>query len=83
MTPFVCTVTNPGNTGPLGKPIAPVNCAGNPQKCIRGAKSPMYWKNLEGNNMPEPGGSAPTYSAAYGFSDGPQKDIWENGRVSG
>lgn len=79
MTPFVCHVTGATNTRPLGKPVAPVNCEGNTAKCIKGAKSPMYWKNLEGNNMFEPGHFAPTYNTGYGYFEGAQTDIFEDG----
>ncbi|RPA95384.1 hypothetical protein L873DRAFT_1607582, partial [Choiromyces venosus 120613-1] len=78
MTPFACTVTNATSTKPPGKPIAPVNCEGAPEKCIVGAKSPMYWKNLEGNNMFEKDHFAPTYSSKYGFADGAQVDFRED-----
>lgn len=81
MTPFVCHVTGASNTKPLGKPAAPVNCTGNRSKCVQGAKSPMYWMNLEGNNMFEPERSAPTYSDDYGYLEGAQGDIWDNGKV--
>ncbi|KAL7272399.1 hypothetical protein RUND412_004794 [Rhizina undulata] len=79
MVPFVCIVTNATHTRSLGKPAAPVNCEGDEGKCIKGARSPMYWKNLEGNNMFEPEHYAPTYSSGYGFPDGAQTDIFEDG----
>ncbi|KAH0614319.1 uncharacterized protein H6S33_006205 [Morchella sextelata] len=79
MVPFVCHVTNATNTTPLGKPVAPINCEGDKSKCVKGAKSPMYWMNLEGNNMFEPGHYAPTYNTGYGYFEGAQTDIWIDG----
>ncbi|KAI5779968.1 hypothetical protein DFH27DRAFT_596714 [Peziza echinospora] len=94
MTPFYCTVTGAkaGSGKPLGKPIASRRCDGDgwndeikaqKGKCVVGAKSPMYWKNLEKMNMFEPGHWAPTYSKKYGFADGAQLDIFEDGRIAG
>lgn len=78
MTPFVCHVTGATNTHAIGRPRAPVNCESNPAKCVQGAKNPMYWKNKEGNNMPEPGQFAPTYSTMYGFREGAQHDMFDD-----
>jgi hypothetical protein len=83
MTPFVCNVTNATNKKKLGKPIPPVKCDTDKSKCIVGAKQPMYWKNLEGNNMKEPGHYAPTYSDAYNYKEGAQSDIFQNGHAAG
>lgn len=77
MTPFVCTVTNATNTGSVAAGQAPVDCRDDQSKCITGAKNPMYWKNLEGNNMPNEAHDAPIYSDGYGFADGAQSDIFE------
>jgi hypothetical protein len=83
MTPFVCDVTNSTTTKKLGKAIPPVKCDTNKAKCIVGAKQPMYWENKEGNNMLEPGHYAPTYSNAYNYKEGAQKDIFQNGHAAG
>ncbi|CAF0828144.1 unnamed protein product [Didymodactylos carnosus] len=76
MTPFVCTVTGKPSNRQIGKPHPPVKCDMDRSKCVKGAKAPMYWKNLEGNNMFEPGHFAPTYSSKYGYEDGAQNDIF-------
>ena len=91
MTPFMCTVTNPSTAvTALGKPRAPQRCDGEGHdeatkaqkgKCVKGAKSPMYWRNKERMNMLEPGHWAPTYNAKYGFVDGAQEDIDVDGFV--
>lgn len=83
MTPFVCNVTGSTTKRKLGKSIPPRKCDDDKSKCIVGAKQPMYWKNLEGNNMPEPPHYAPTYSLKYNFKDGAQNDIFTNGRAAG
>jgi hypothetical protein len=71
MTPFICNVTNVSNTmRKIGTPKPPIKCDRQPFNCVNGPKSPMYWKNWEGNNMFEPGHFAPTYSRAYGFAEG-------------
>lgn len=82
MTPFVCNVTGATNTRKLGRPAAPWKCENNATEgCMTGAKQPMYWMNREGMNMFEPGHYAPTYAEPlYGFADGAQTDIWEDGR---
>jgi len=36
----------------------------------------MYWKNLDGNNMANPGHYAPIYSKEYGYPDGAQHQIF-------
>ncbi|KAI5778531.1 hypothetical protein EDC01DRAFT_696887 [Geopyxis carbonaria] len=80
MAPFVCDVVGATNTRSLARPAAPRKCgSGGVKGCVQGAKSPMYWKNLEGNNMWEPGHEAPTYSTEYGFEDGAQVDLWVDG----
>ncbi|KAF8519415.1 hypothetical protein JB92DRAFT_2786777 [Gautieria morchelliformis] len=80
-TAFQCNITHaPGTqvpTTPVGRPVPPVNCANDPSKCIKGPKLPMYWKQKECNNMPEPGHFAPTYGTDYGFAQGAQDDIFQ------
>jgi len=36
----------------------------------------MYWKNLEGNNMANPGHYAPIYNDPYGFTEGAQHQMF-------
>ncbi|KAF8524302.1 hypothetical protein BU17DRAFT_84899 [Hysterangium stoloniferum] len=80
-TAFQCNITYaPGQTisrVPVGKPVPPENCASNAATCIKGPKMPMYWKQRECVNMPEPGHLAPTYSTSYGFPQGAQNDIFQ------
>lgn len=93
MTGFQCSVTDTGpSTKTLGKPRAPQRCDGDgwddsvkaqKGKCVKGAKSPMFWKNKGGMNMIEPGHWAPTYSDKYGFKDGAQEDVFQDGVVEG
>jgi len=80
MTPFRCQVSNvSSNTSPIdvANARAPRKCH-NPADCVRGPRNPMYWKNLERNNMPEPGHYAPNYGILYGFPEGAQHDIFVN-----
>jgi len=80
MSPFVCNVINArANARPVDVARAqpPRKCR-NPTRCTQGPRNPMYWKNLEGNNMPEQGHYAPTYSILYGFAEGAQHDIFVN-----
>lgn len=91
MTGFQCNVTGATDSGKkLGKPKAPQRCDGDgwddamkaqKGKCDVGANSPMFWKNKECMNMVEPGHWAPTYSDNYGYKDGTQYDIFEDGRI--
>ncbi|KIJ36911.1 hypothetical protein M422DRAFT_33969 [Sphaerobolus stellatus SS14] len=80
-TAFQCNITYaPGqtiSTKAVGRPVPPVNCADDASTCIKGPKQPMYWKNTECNNMPEPGHFAPGYLDSYGFAQGAQNDIFE------
>ena len=78
MTPFVCKVTGATNAGKVAGGVAPLDCRDDQSKCVAGAKNPMYWKNLEGNNMPNEPHDAPIYSDGYGFADGAQNDIFES-----
>jgi len=85
MTPFQCNVTNPSKRV-IGKPVPPVRCDGKPPypggnttTTCRKPLQPMYWKNLEGNNMANPGHYAPTYSSEYGYPDGAQNQIFVGG----
>lgn len=65
MTPFQCNIQNPAPYT-IAKPSAPVRCDGQPacwrqptwgNKTTTCAKAlqPMYWKNLERNNIFNPG----------------------------
>ncbi|KAF8519414.1 hypothetical protein JB92DRAFT_2898387 [Gautieria morchelliformis] len=80
-TPFQCNITyaqgQKVSTTAVGRPVPATNCANDPSKCIKGPKLPMYWKQKECNNMPEPGHFAPTYNTNYGFAQGAQNDIFQ------
>jgi len=86
MTPFQCNVKNPSKRV-IGKPVPPVRCDGNPPcpaqpkwgnttKVCPKTLQPLYWKNLEGNNIDNPDHCAPTYNTYYGFPDGAQNQIF-------
>jgi len=78
MTPFQCRVTNARSDAKavdVAKARPPRKCY-NPATCTMGPRNPMYWKNLERNNMHEPSWYAPSYSTLYGFPEGAQKDIF-------
>lgn len=65
MTPFQCNIQNP-TTYTIATPVPPVRCDGEAQcwhqpnwgtrstTCAK-ALQPMYWKNLERNNIHNPG----------------------------
>lgn len=65
MTPFQCNIKDPAPYT-IATPVAPVRCDGQPQcwhspnlfprtsTCAK-ALQPMYWKNLERNNIFNPG----------------------------
>jgi len=82
MTPFQCNITN-ASKRQVGKPVPAVRCDGKEgwpkgpttNVCPKPLQ-PMYWKNLEGNNMQNPGHYAPIYSKEYGFPDGAQHQIF-------
>jgi len=79
MVPFVCKVTGASSKASpidVARAQPPRKCR-YPMNCFQGPRNPMYWKNLERNNMPEQGHYAPTYSTLYGFTDGAQNDIFK------
>jgi len=90
MTPFQCTVTNPSKRV-IAKPSPPVRCDGKPP-CYLYPKwgnsttvcpqsvNPLYWANLQGNNIDNPTNSqcAPTYNTYYGYPDGAQHQIFSD-----
>ncbi|KAH9945439.1 uncharacterized protein BXZ73DRAFT_96427 [Epithele typhae] len=88
---FRCKVTGDVGTKALGTPAVPRRCGSdpsetlataNPGNCTVGAKTAMYWYQKDGNNMFEDTYHAPYYNDLYGFSDGPQTDIFENGVIA-
>ncbi|KAH9902992.1 hypothetical protein C8Q73DRAFT_742224 [Cubamyces lactineus] len=91
MNGFKCKVTGDVGTQPLGKPAVPRRCGADPDNgrpdptpgnCTIGAKLPMYWYQREGNNMFEDTYHAPYYDDLYGFHDGAQNDIFQDGVIA-
>ncbi|KAJ8454723.1 hypothetical protein ONZ51_g12869 [Trametes cubensis] len=91
MNGFKCKVTGDVGTQPLGKPAVPRRCGADPDNgrpdptpgnCTIGAKLPMYWYQREGNNMFEDTYHAPYYDDLYGFHDGAQTDIFQDGVIA-
>lgn len=58
-----------------GKDV-PNNKPADASNCTVGAKQPLYWYQLEGNNMFEGEYSPPLYNDLYDFKDGAQRDIF-------
>jgi len=77
MQGFKCNVTGATSTAPLAKAQAPVYCADDASKCVTGAKQMIAWKQLTGDNVVTPDGASPGYSEKCGWTDGPQRDIFE------
>ncbi|KAI0359907.1 hypothetical protein OH77DRAFT_1434295 [Trametes cingulata] len=91
MNGFKCKVVGDVGTQPLGKPAVPRRCGADPDNglpdprpgnCTIGAKLPMYWYQNEGNNMPEDTYHAPYYNDLYGFHDGAQHDVFQDGVIA-
>ncbi|EJF64983.1 hypothetical protein BD309DRAFT_206196 [Dichomitus squalens] len=91
MNAFKCKVTGDAGNQPLGKPALPRRCGADPTNgrpnatpgnCTVGAKLPMYWYQKEGNNMFEGTYEAPYYNDLYGFSDGAQNDVFNDGVIA-
>jgi len=59
--------------------VTPVYCHGNPSKCITGAKQPIIYNQLDGNNVIIPPGVDVGYNDDWGFTDGAQLGIFEPG----
>ncbi|KAM5535969.1 hypothetical protein V8D89_010409 [Ganoderma adspersum] len=91
MNAFKCKVTGDVGTQSLGKPALARRCGADsdngrpnatPGNCTIGAKWPMYWYQKERNNMFEGTYEAPYYNDLYGWHDGAQDDIFEDGVIS-
>ncbi|KAI0280328.1 hypothetical protein BC826DRAFT_963133 [Russula brevipes] len=88
--PFRCDFKRAApSTKRLAVPKVPTRCVVvmtffsslNRDNCTKGAKQPMYWLQLEGNNMfgsSYPLEKPPTYRSFMGFEDGAQNDIFED-----
>ncbi|KAF2006787.1 hypothetical protein P154DRAFT_517813 [Amniculicola lignicola CBS 123094] len=78
MQGFKCKVTGATSIVPVAKAQPPVYCAGEPSKCVKGAKQMIAWNQLIGNNIRTTGwGVTPNYNQKCGWSNGPQRDIFE------
>ncbi|KAH9850354.1 hypothetical protein C2E23DRAFT_323648 [Lenzites betulinus] len=91
MNGFKCKVSGDVGTQPLGTPAVPRRCGADPDNgfpdprpgnCTIGAKLPMYWYQSDGNNMFEDTYHAPYYNDLYGFHDGPQNDVFQDGVIA-
>ena len=83
MQGFKCKVTGATSNIPLAKPKAPVYCPDDASKCVKGAKQMIAWHQLDGNNIETPNqwGVTPGYNEKCGWSEGPQRDIFETKTV--
>lgn len=77
MAGYRCNVTGATSTTPLDLPAkAPVYCADDASKCVKGAKQMMAWEQETGNNIEPPQGVSPSYDALMGYNPGAQDDIF-------
>ncbi|KAI0806128.1 hypothetical protein BC629DRAFT_1437619 [Irpex lacteus] len=83
MTGFRCKVTGQTGTQPIGKPSVARYCEHDASNCTVGATQPMYWYQAERNNMFENQYDAPTYDDRYGWHDGAQTRVFEDGHIAG
>ncbi|KAK4687237.1 hypothetical protein P7C73_g2884, partial [Tremellales sp. Uapishka_1] len=73
---YRCEVTGETNSkNVVQRGAVPVDCTGSSSTCVRGPKTPMYLYQLDGNNLPHLD-VPPSYNDNWGFSDGPQTDIF-------
>ncbi|KDQ11515.1 hypothetical protein BOTBODRAFT_451276 [Botryobasidium botryosum FD-172 SS1] len=87
MNGFQCSVSGSTSHRPVGRPGFARRCGedlragkpADPRNCTIGAKQPFYWLQRERNNMLEDYYSPPFYNDLYGFKDGAQDDIFEDG----
>ncbi|KAI0635898.1 hypothetical protein C8Q77DRAFT_600541 [Trametes polyzona] len=91
MNGFKCKVSGDVGSQPIGKPAVPRRCGADPDNgfpdprpgnCTIGAKQPLYWYQKERNNMPEDTYHAPYYNDLYGFHDGAQNDVFQDGVIA-
>ncbi|KAI1797154.1 hypothetical protein LXA43DRAFT_1089047 [Ganoderma leucocontextum] len=91
MNAFKCKVAGDVGTQALGKPALARRCGADPDNghstatpgnCTIGAKWPMYWYQKERNNMFEGTYEAPYYNDLYGWHDGAQEDVFQDGVIS-
>ncbi|KAK5989550.1 hypothetical protein PT974_11077 [Cladobotryum mycophilum] len=77
MQPYKCHVTNSSSNRRVAPAKAPVYCANDQSKCVRGAKQMIAWNQAEGNNVQVPNGASPGYNGKMGWTDGAQNDIFQ------
>ncbi|KAJ4350001.1 uncharacterized protein N0V89_008622 [Didymosphaeria variabile] len=76
MQPYKCKVTNAKSTTPVAKAQAPVYCADDISKCVKGAKQMIAWHQQDGNNIETADGVSPGYNEKCGWKNGAQTDIF-------
>lgn len=76
MQGFKCTVTNATSTTPVAPAQAPVYCADDASKCVKGAKQMIAWHQETGNNIETADGISPGYNEKCGWTNGAQHDIF-------
>ncbi|KAI0250269.1 hypothetical protein BJV78DRAFT_601752 [Lactifluus subvellereus] len=84
-TPFQCNMQDATSTTPLPPAQVARRCGldpdfnrpANASNCTYGAKQPLYWYQLEGNNQFEDTYHPPLYNDLFHFLDGAQDDIFD------
>lgn len=76
MQPYKCTVKDASSTIPLAKAQAPVYCADDKSKCVKGAKQMLAYNQATGSNIDVKLPLTPGYNEKCGWVDGPQRDIF-------
>lgn len=76
MQPYKCMVSGANSTTPVASGKAPVYCADDDSKCVKGAKQMIAWHQLDGNNIETAEGVSPGYNEKCGWKNGAQTDIF-------
>lgn len=76
MQGFKCTVTNATSQTPVAPAQAPVYCADDASKCVKGAKQMIAWHQQTGNNIETADGISPGYNEKCGWTNGAQHTIF-------
>ncbi|KAM0750829.1 hypothetical protein T439DRAFT_325880, partial [Meredithblackwellia eburnea MCA 4105] len=83
MTGFYCKVTKSTSTSKWGNPSRAAYCKEDTSKCTKGPKTPMYFNNIPNNTWEwdtnNPNDKRPQYGATWGWTGGPQNDIFSGG----
>ncbi|KAI9638433.1 uncharacterized protein MKK02DRAFT_22658, partial [Dioszegia hungarica] len=79
---YRCTVSGASaSAGVVQRGQVPKDCTGNPSACLKGAKTPMYLYQADGNNLPHLD-VPPMYTDSWGFYQGAQNDIFAASNTS-